>query len=135
MLAANKLPQSGRNRCGFLFKASPLINLNFIDFILLIDCDWHNCVIMSDEVNTTTNSLSAFGHARSTVNGTPLSPEELQKHIQYFNATMYLCLGMIYLRDNPLLLEPLDAEHIKRRQLGHWGSDAGQRCDKIDIHA
>jgi xylulose-5-phosphate/fructose-6-phosphate phosphoketolase len=29
---------------------------------------------------------------------------------------------MIYLRDNPLLREPLKPEHIKRRLLGHWGS-------------
>ena len=34
--------------------------------------------------------------------------------------------GMIYLRANPLLREPLKPEHIKRRLLGHWGSDPGQ---------
>lgn len=33
---------------------------------------------------------------------------------------------MIYLRANPLLREPLEPEHIKRRLLGHWGSDPGQ---------
>jgi xylulose-5-phosphate/fructose-6-phosphate phosphoketolase len=33
---------------------------------------------------------------------------------------------MIYLRDNPLLREPLKPEHIKNRLLGHWGSDPGQ---------
>ena len=32
---------------------------------------------------------------------------------------------MIYLKDNPLLREPLDPEHIKNRLLGHWGSDPG----------
>jgi xylulose-5-phosphate/fructose-6-phosphate phosphoketolase len=32
---------------------------------------------------------------------------------------------MIYLRDNPLLEEPLKPEHIKRRLLGHWGSSPG----------
>jgi xylulose-5-phosphate/fructose-6-phosphate phosphoketolase len=73
--------------------------------------------------NTTTTSLSPFGSARSTVNGNPLSEDELDKHIKYFNATLYLCLGMIYLRENPLLLEPLQVEHLKRRQLGHWGSE------------
>ncbi|MEO0849766.1 MAG: phosphoketolase, partial [Cyanobacteria bacterium J06648_1] len=31
-------------------------------------------------------------------------------------------VGMIYLQDNPLLKEPLKAEHIKNRLLGHWGS-------------
>ena len=29
---------------------------------------------------------------------------------------------MIYLRDNPLLKEPLKPEHIKNRLLGHWGA-------------
>ena len=29
---------------------------------------------------------------------------------------------MIYLRDNPLLREPLKPEHIKNRLLGHWGA-------------
>jgi xylulose-5-phosphate/fructose-6-phosphate phosphoketolase len=33
---------------------------------------------------------------------------------------------MIYLRDNPLLREPLKAEHVKQRLLGHWGSSPGQ---------
>ena len=32
---------------------------------------------------------------------------------------------MIYLRDNPLLREPLKAEHIKKRLLGHWGTSPG----------
>ncbi|HSD97812.1 MAG TPA: phosphoketolase family protein, partial [Sulfuricaulis sp.] len=29
---------------------------------------------------------------------------------------------MIYLRDNPLLKEPLKIEHVKHRLLGHWGA-------------
>ena len=29
---------------------------------------------------------------------------------------------MIYLKDNPLLKEPLKIEHVKRRLLGHWGA-------------
>ena len=33
---------------------------------------------------------------------------------------------MIYLRNNPLLREPLKIEQIKNRLLGHWGSDPGQ---------
>ena len=32
---------------------------------------------------------------------------------------------MIYLRDNPLLKEPLKPEHVKHRLLGHWGSSPG----------
>src|SRR5262249_52046497 len=33
-----------------------------------------------------------------------------------------LAVGMIYLRSNPLLREPLKPEHIKYRLLGHWGA-------------
>jgi xylulose-5-phosphate/fructose-6-phosphate phosphoketolase len=44
----------------------------------------------------------------------------------YWRAANYLCVGMIYLYDNPLLREPLKAEHIKNRLLGHFGSDPGQ---------
>ena len=33
---------------------------------------------------------------------------------------------MLYLKENPLLKEPLKLEHTKPRLLGHWGSDAGQ---------
>jgi len=69
--------------------------------------------------------LSAFGKARATVQGSPLSAEELRKFDAYWRASLYLSLGMIYLRDNPLLEEPLKAEHTKARLLGHWGSDPG----------
>ncbi|CAG8958920.1 hypothetical protein HYFRA_00012917 [Hymenoscyphus fraxineus] len=71
-------------------------------------------------------SISPYGVARSTVTEKPLSPEDIRKIDAYFRASMYLCLGMIYLRENPLLKEPLAKEHIKARILGHWGSDAGQ---------
>ena len=71
------------------------------------------------------DTLSAFGKARSTVTGTPLSPDELRKTDAYWRACNYLSLGMIYLFDNPLLTEPLRPEHIKNRLLGHWGSSPG----------
>ena len=71
-------------------------------------------------------SISAYGTARSTVEGAPLSPEELEQIDAYWRASLYLCLGMLYLKDNPLLREPLKLEHTKPRLLGHWGSDAGQ---------
>jgi xylulose-5-phosphate/fructose-6-phosphate phosphoketolase len=51
-----------------------------------------------------------------------LTPEELRKIHAYWRACNYLAIGMIYLRDNPLLKEPLQAEHIKQRLLGHWGT-------------
>src|SRR5260370_11158593 len=70
-------------------------------------------------------SLSAYGPARSTVQGQPLSNEALQKIDAYWRACNYLSLGMTYLQDNPLLQEPLRPEHIKNRLLGHWGASPG----------
>ncbi len=55
-----------------------------------------------------------------------LSAEEWQGLDQWWRTANYLCLGMLYLRDNPLLREPLAPAHIKPRLLGHWGSDPGQ---------
>jgi xylulose-5-phosphate/fructose-6-phosphate phosphoketolase len=46
-------------------------------------------------------SISAYGPARSTIEGTPLSPEELDKIDAYWRASLYLCMGMLYLMDNP----------------------------------
>ena len=55
-----------------------------------------------------------------------LTEDELRKVDAYWRAANYLSVGMLYLRENPLLKEPLKPEHIKRRLLGHWGSDPGQ---------
>src|ERR1700676_3224881 len=54
-----------------------------------------------------------------------LSENELRKMDAYWRACTYLATGMIYLRSNPLLREPLKLEHVKRRLLGHWGSSPG----------
>ncbi|PZO35335.1 MAG: phosphoketolase [Pseudanabaena frigida] len=70
-------------------------------------------------------SISCYGTARSTVAGSPLSADELRKIDAYWRACNYLAIGMIYLRDNPLLREPLKSEHVKNRLLGHWGSSPG----------
>ena len=55
----------------------------------------------------------------------PLRAEELDKIHAYWRAANYLCVGQIYLLDNPLLREPLAVEHIKPRLLGHWGTTPG----------
>ena len=68
------------------------------------------------------NELSSYGTARSTIKDTPLSDEEVRKTHAFWRACNYLALGMIYLRDNPLLRRPLEAAHIKNRMLGHWGA-------------
>ena len=44
---------------------------------------------------------------------------------RYWKAANYLSVGQIYLLDNPLLREPLEADHIKPRLLGHWGTTPG----------
>jgi xylulose-5-phosphate/fructose-6-phosphate phosphoketolase len=43
----------------------------------------------------------------------------------WWRAANYLSVGQIYLMENPLLLEPLQAEQIKPRLLGHWGTTPG----------
>jgi xylulose-5-phosphate/fructose-6-phosphate phosphoketolase len=54
-----------------------------------------------------------------------LSPDELNAIDAYWRAANYVSVGQIYLLDNPLLREPLQAEHIKPRLLGHWGTTPG----------
>jgi xylulose-5-phosphate/fructose-6-phosphate phosphoketolase len=82
-------------------------------------------VFSATAMKATQDSISAFGPARSTIKGTPLSPEELRDMDAYFRASLFICLGMIYLRENPLLRKPLSTDHVKHRVLGHWGSDPG----------
>ena len=59
------------------------------------------------------------------VSAKPLSAEELRKMNAYWRAANYLSVGQIYLYKNPLLREPLLPEHIKPRQLCHWGTTPG----------
>ena len=80
----------------------------------------------STKENSVVEAISAYGPARSTIKGAPLSAEELEKIDAYWRASLYLCMGMMYLKENPLLREPLRMDQIKARLLGHWGSDAGQ---------
>jgi xylulose-5-phosphate/fructose-6-phosphate phosphoketolase len=58
--------------------------------------------------------------------GVASSDESLWERIDaYWRAMNYLTVGQIFLRENPLLLEPLRPEHIKPRLLGHWGTSPG----------
>ena len=63
--------------------------------------------------------------AEDLANESPLNREELDKIHAYWRACNYLGAGMIYLRENPLLREPLRPEQIKKRLLGHWGASPG----------
>src|ERR1700758_3919477 len=80
---------------------------------------------IAPDISSDIKSITAYGPARSTVAGSPLDAEALRKTDAYWRACNFLSLGMIYLLDNPLLQEPLRAEHIKNRLLGHWGSSPG----------
>jgi xylulose-5-phosphate/fructose-6-phosphate phosphoketolase len=56
---------------------------------------------------------------------TPLDDDELALIDAYWRAANYLSVGQIYLRDNALLRRPLQADDIKPRLLGHWGTTPG----------
>ena len=64
----------------------------------------------------------------------PLSSEMLQKMNAYWRAANYLSVGQIYLFDNPLLKEPLQAGHVKPRLLGHWGTTPGQNFVYVHLN-
>ncbi|MDP2056214.1 MAG: phosphoketolase, partial [Thiobacillus sp.] len=63
-----------------------------------------------------------------------LAADELDNLHAYWRACNYLAAGMIYLRDNPLLREPLQPEHIKQRLLGHWGASPGLSFTYIHLN-
>ncbi|WP_350275855.1 phosphoketolase family protein [Kribbella sp. HUAS MG21] len=54
-----------------------------------------------------------------------MSDADLECVDAWWRANNYLTVGQIYLMANPLLREPLTAEHIKPRLLGHWGTSPG----------
>ena len=60
-----------------------------------------------------------------TTTSAPLTDDEIAGLDAWWRAANYLTIGQIYLRGNPLLREPLSAEHIKPRLLGHWGTSPG----------
>ena len=64
----------------------------------------------------------AVSRTQPSNNQTPLSADELRRMHAFWRACNYLAVGMIYLRDNPLLTQPLAVDHIKHRLLGHWGA-------------
>jgi xylulose-5-phosphate/fructose-6-phosphate phosphoketolase len=63
----------------------------------------------------------------------PLDPEALRRLDAWWRAANYLSVGQIYLMANPLLREPLQAEHVKPRLLGHFGTVPG--LNLVHAHA
>ncbi len=78
--------------------------------------------------------MATLSASQSGISDGPLGTEELRKIDAYWRATLYLCVGMIFLRDNPLLKQPLKIEHVKKRLLGHWGSDPGQAFTWVHLN-
>jgi xylulose-5-phosphate/fructose-6-phosphate phosphoketolase len=75
--------------------------------------------------STRTNVKPTATAGSHTATADRLSAEELRNLDAYWCACNYLAAGMIYLRANPLLREPLRPEHVKLRLLGHWGASPG----------
>jgi xylulose-5-phosphate/fructose-6-phosphate phosphoketolase len=63
-----------------------------------------------------------------------ISKDLLYKMDAYWRAANYLSVGQIYLRDNPLLKEPLKIEHVKAMLLGHWGTTPGQNFIYVHLN-
>jgi xylulose-5-phosphate/fructose-6-phosphate phosphoketolase len=63
-----------------------------------------------------------------------LSLEMLHKMDAYWRAANYLSVGQLYLRDNPLLREPLKLSHVKLMLLGHWGTTPGQNFIYVHLN-
>ncbi|AZG47299.1 Xylulose-5-phosphate phosphoketolase [Gordonia insulae] len=86
---------------------------------------------MTDVRSTTTGASEATGkttgvsEATGKVTGAAYAAHELDADLRWWAAANYLTVAQIYLQDNVLLREPLTAEHIKPRLLGHWGTSPG----------
>jgi xylulose-5-phosphate/fructose-6-phosphate phosphoketolase len=65
---------------------------------------------------------------------TKLNRDLLRKMDAYWRAANYLSVAQIYLYDNPLLKEPLQASHVKPKLLGHWGTTPGQNFIYVHLN-
>jgi xylulose-5-phosphate/fructose-6-phosphate phosphoketolase len=77
-----------------------------------------------DEVHGSGATVAPVAQTLDDVEG-PLDRNQLEQIHAWWRAANYLAVGQIYLLDNPLVREPLRAEHIKPRLLGHWGTTPG----------
>ena len=87
-----------------------------------------------DAALSTAIVASSAEHTKITHPEGPLAPEMLDKMNRYWRAANFLCIGQIYLFENPLLREPLKAEQIKPRLLGHWGTSPGQNLIYVHLN-
>ncbi|MGI2034434.1 phosphoketolase family protein [Rhizobium panacihumi] len=63
--------------------------------------------------------------ATTHITAAPLDDRDISLIDRYWRAANYLSVGQIYLLANALLKEPLKAEDVKPRLLGHWGTTPG----------
>ena len=77
-------------------------------------------VSTESELTVMADSADQIATRLATIDG-----DELASVDAWWRANNYLTIGQIYLGANPLLREPLTAEHIKPRLLGHWGTSPG----------
>src|SRR3954454_12104915 len=84
------------------------------------------------DVSLSSAVSTANGHDVAAVG--PLSPTLLSQMKRYWAAANYLTVAQIYLKDNPLLREPLQAEQVKPRLLGHWGTSPGLSLIYIELN-
>lgn len=50
----------------------------------------------------------------------------LQKVDAWWRAADFISVGQLYLKDNPLLQRPIEANDVKVHPIGHWGTISGQ---------
>jgi xylulose-5-phosphate/fructose-6-phosphate phosphoketolase len=79
---------------------------------------WRVTAVLRDSPGSPARDVSALEHM-------PLTDDEARLIDAYWRAANYLSVGQIYLRENPLLRTPLTRDHIKPRQLGHFGTTPG----------
>jgi len=63
--------------------------------------------------------------AAPTARASAYSDLDRELDLRWWAAANYLTVAQIYLQSNPLLREPLSADDIKPRLLGHWGTSPG----------
>src|SRR5260370_14419867 len=88
------------------------------------------------EFNAKLSTAVEDGHRPSPPKPSARPPpaETLRKMQRYWQPSNYRTVGQIYLRENPLLEEPLQPEHIKPRLLGHWGTSPGQNFIYVHLN-
>jgi xylulose-5-phosphate/fructose-6-phosphate phosphoketolase len=79
-------------------------------------------------------AADAHHEAAAPVPDSPLTSHMLDRINRYWRAANYLCIGQIYLFENPLLRQPLTVEQIKPRLLGHWGTSPGQNLIYVHLN-